>query len=213
MKRIKKEYYFIAVLLILFFIITMFVVKGTADIIDEAAFNELIKIKGSSTTLPLRIITHMASTSGIIILLFITAAIFIKRKCFSDFKYVIVNVGAGFVVMEAIKYIVQRARPAWKWIKQDGFAYPSGHTMIAMMFYGTLILLINKKLDKKYRKPLTILFSLMILLTPVSRVFFGAHYLSDVVASLLLGSIILIITNIVMNKEFNNDKNKDKKSI
>ena len=213
MKRIKKEYYFIAVLLILFIILTMFVVNGSINAIDEATFNNIIKIKTGYVTIPLRVITHLASTTSIIILLFITAGIFIKNKSFSDFKYVIGNVGVGVLLMEVIKHIIKRVRPTWKWIVQGGFSYPSGHTISALLLYGTLILLINKKVNIKYKKPLIIFFTLMIILTGLSRIYFGAHYLSDVVASVLLGSVILIISNIFMNKEFNNDKNKDRKAI
>lgn len=213
MKKLKKEYYFIAVLLVLFGILTMFVIKGNMDMIDEIAFNNVIKIKNTFITEFLRVITHLASTTGIIILLFITAVIFIKKKSFSDFKYVIGNVGIGVILMKVIKHIIKRVRPSWKWIVQGGFSYPSGHTISALLFYGTLMLLVNKKVKGKARKPLLIFFLIMIILTPISRVYFGAHYLSDVVASMLLGSIILVISNIFMNKEFNNDKDKNRKAI
>lgn len=213
MKRIKREYYFIAILLILFGILTMFVVKGSMDIIDETAFNGVIKTKNVFITEFLRVITHLASTTSIIILLFITAGIFIKKKNFSDFKYVIGNVGIGVILMQVIKHIIKRVRPSWKWIIQGGFSYPSGHTISALLLYGTLMLLVNKKVKGNLRVPLMIFLIIMIILTGLSRVYFGAHYLSDVVASILLGIIILIISNIFMNKEFSNDKDKNRKTI
>lgn len=213
MKKIRKEYYFIALLLILFVILTMFVVKGSMDAIDEFTFNNIIKIKTNFITEFLRIITHLASTTSVIVLLFIAAGIFIKKKSFSDFRYVIGNVGIGVILMEVIKHIIKRIRPSWKWIVQGGFSYPSGHTISALLFYGTLMLLVSKKVNGRIRKPLMIFFLTMIILTPISRIYFGAHYLSDVIASMLLGSIILIFSNIFMNKEFNNDKDKSRKTI
>ena len=109
--------------------------------------------------------------------------------------------------------MIKRVRPSWKWIIQGGFSYPSGHTICAFVFYGTLMLLIYKKVKGKYKKPLLIGFSLMIFLTGFSRIYFGAHYLTDVLASVILGLIILIISNMFMNKEFKSDKNKDRKTI
>ena len=50
----------------------------------------------------------------------------------------------------------------------------------------------------------------MIFLISISRIYFGVHYLTDVIASLILGSIILIISNSFMDKEFLNDKNRNK---
>ncbi len=213
MKKIRKEYYFIAILLILFILLTMFVLGGKVDIIDEIVFNNIIKLKGNVITKILYIITSLASTIGIFVLLGITSVTFLRRKVFSDFKYVIGNVLIGVVLMDIIKNIIKRVRPSWKWIAQGGFSYPSGHTISALLLYGTLMLLIYKKVHGKERKPLLICFSLMVILTGLSRIYFGAHYLTDVVASLILGSIILIISNMFMDKEFNNDKNKDRKAI
>lgn len=213
MKKIRKEYYFIAILLILFILLTMFVLGGKVDIIDEIVFNNIIKLKGNVITKILYIITSLASTIGIFVLLGITSVMFLRRKVFSDFKYVIGNVLIGVVLMDIIKNIIKRVRPSWKWIAQGGFSYPSGHTISALLLYGTLMLLIYKKVHGKERKPLLICFSLMVILTGLSRIYFGAHYLTDVVASLILGSIILIISNMFMDKEFNNDKNKDRKAI
>ena len=187
MKKIRKEYYFIAVLLILFILLTIFVVGGKADIIDESFFNNVIKLRGNGITSFLYIITELASTIGIVALLGLTSFIFIKHKAFSDFKYVIANVSIGVVLMQVLKNIFKRVRPSWKWITQGGFSYPSGHTISALLLYGTLMLLVYKKVHGKTRKPLLV--------------------------CLILGSIILIISNMFMNKEFNNDKNKDRKTI
>lgn len=213
MKKIRKEYYFIAILLILFILLTIFVVGGKVDIIDESVFNNVIKLKGNVITKFLYVITELASTIGIFALLGITSVIFLRHKAFSDFKYVIANVSIGVVLMSVIKNIIKRVRPSWKWIVQGGFSYPSGHTISALLLYGTLMLLVYKKVHGKVRKPLLICFSLMIILTGLSRIYFGAHYLTDVVASLILGSIILIISNMFMNKEFSNDKNRSNKTI
>ena len=212
MKKINKEYYFVAVLLILFVILTMFVVSGNADIIDEKVFNSIILIKNKPLSVFLRIITNIGSTVGVIALLGVTAYIFMKKKIFSDFKYVIINVGLGVILMKTIKDIVKRVRPAWKWITQGGFSFPSGHTISALLLYGTLLLLVYKKVKGKYRKPLIIFFTVMIILIGFSRIYFGVHYLSDVIGGYILGLAILLVSNVFMNKEFSkNDKNKIKK--
>ena len=213
MKKIRKEYYFIAVLLILFFVLTLLVASNKTIKLDESVFNKLILIKNKPTTESLRVITHLASTIGIIVIGGIIGAVFLVRKKLSDFKYVVINVVLGAGSMYVIKHFIKRVRPSWKWIVQDGFSYPSGHTICAMLLYGTLILLVAKRIKGKKRNILIALLSLMIVLTGVSRIYFGAHYLTDVVASVILGSIILIVSNMFMNKEFNIDKDKTKKAI
>lgn len=210
MKKIKKEYYFIGLLLISFIILTFFVISGKTEFIDASSFNVIINIKSGFITKFLYVITTLGSTVGVISIMIITGLVFLKNKSFSDMKYVVANVGIGVILMQVLKHIIKRARPAWKWIVQGGFSYPSGHTISTLLLYGTLILIVNKKLDKKYSFPLTIFFSLMIILTGISRIYFGAHYMTDVLASFILGAIILIISNMFMSKEFNNDKDKIK---
>lgn len=213
MKKVKKEYYFIAILLICFIALTFFVTAGKTSMLDEAFFKRVISFENSTITKVLYIITSLGSTVGVVALLIITGIIFLRKKSFSDFKYVAINVGLGVVLMQVLKSIIRRVRPSWKWIVQGGFSYPSGHTISALLFYGTLILLVNKKVKGKTRKILISIFSLMIILTGLSRIYFGVHFLTDVIASLILGTIILIISNEFMNREFNSDKNKINKTV
>lgn len=210
MKKIKKEYIFISVLLILFFILTMFVVSGKTSILDEKFFGSIIGLENNILTKVLYVVTNIGSTLGVIIVLILLAVLFMRKKNLSDFKYVVSNVCVGVILMKILKHIVKRVRPSWKWIVQGGFSYPSGHTISAILLYGTLILLVNKKLNSKYKKYIIAFLSAMIFLISISRIYFGVHYLTDVIASLILGSIILIISNVFMNKEFVYDKNKNR---
>ena len=164
MKRIKKEYYLIAVLLILFGILTLFVINNLTNNLDTFLFNSIIKIKNNPLSKVLYAITMIGSELGVLSVLILTLIIFFRIKKLSYIKYVIINVGLGAILMESIKHIVKRIRPSWKWIVQGGFSYPSGHTISALLLYGTLILLVYKFMKGKKRDLLIIFFTLMILL-------------------------------------------------
>ncbi len=209
MKKVRKEYYFISILLILFMFLTIFVISGKTSFLDESFFNNIIKLENNFLTKVLYVITNIGSTIGVILVLIILIGLFAKRKILSDFKYVLCNVSIGVILMQVLKHIIKRVRPSWKWIKQAGFSYPSGHTISAILLYGTLILLVHKKVNGKYKKPIILFLSLMIFFISISRIYFGVHYLTDVIASILLGTVILIISNIFMDKEFSSDKNKN----
>lgn len=210
LSKIKKEYYLIAILLVLFGILTLFVINNLTDNIDLFLYNLLIKIKNDPLSKILYVITMIGSEIGVISVLVLTVIIFYKRKKLSYIKYVIINVGIGAIIMEVLKHLIKRIRPSWKWIVQGGFSYPSGHTISALLLYGTLILLVYKLLKGKRRNLLIMFFTFMIIFIALSRIYFGAHYFTDVLASFMLGTIILIISNIFINKEIENDKNKTK---
>lgn len=213
-RTIKKKYVLIAILLMLFLILTDLVITGKMDVLDKYLFDLLIKLKCTPLSNVLYVITQIGSSIGVIVVLLISLIPFIKTKKLSDFKYVLINTILGVLLMKGIKEIVRRVRPSWKWIKQGGYSYPSGHTISAVLLYGTLLLIVSKNVHGKLRKPLIVFLSIMMFLIPISRIYFGVHYLTDVLASVILGSIILIITSIIMDKEYYiHDKNKNRKTI
>lgn len=213
-KITKRKVVLIVILLVLFFILTGLVVTGKMDVLDKSLFELLIKLKCKPLTNVLYVITEIGSTIGVIIVLITSLISFIKTKKLSDFKYVLMNTIIGVLLMKGIKEIVRRVRPSWKWIKEGGYSYPSGHTISAVLLYGTLLLIVSKNVQGKLRKPLIAFLSIMMILIPISRIYFGVHYLTDVLASVILGFIILIITSIIMDKEYYiRDKNKNRKTI
>lgn len=213
MKKNKKEYFLLAILMICFIILTMFVVFDKTFTVDKYIFDNLINIKNDLLTKILYSLTKIGSLVGVMVILIITMFMFLKRKKLSYFKYVLINVLLGTVVMEILKNIIKRIRPSWKWIVQGGFSYPSGHTISAVLLYGTLMLLVNKLIKDKNKNVLTIFFACLMILIPLSRIYFGVHYFTDVMAGYIIGFIILIISNIFINKEVEHDKNKNRKEI
>ena len=107
-----------------------------------------------------------------------------------------------------VKHIIRRSRPdVLKLIKQGGFSFPSGHSMIAVCMYGYLIYTVNKRFTNKYLKFISI-FMLVVLIISIglSRVYVGVHYISDVIAGYIL-ALILLILYIELTEKFINRGN------
>ena len=68
-------------------------------------------------------------------------------------------------------------------------SFPSGHTLTAVAVYGLIAVL----LWQRGHRFLAILSAIWVLLIALSRVYLGAHYPSDVLASLALGTILIIL--------------------
>lgn len=69
----------------------------------------------------------------------------------------------------------------------EGFAYPSGHATLATATYGFLAILLARDVRPPYRLAIYIIASLLILLIAFSRLYLGAHWLTDVIGGMLLG--------------------------
>lgn len=75
-----------------------------------------------------------------------------------------------------------------------GFSFPSGHTQIATTTYGGLALVYRK------RKWLMTLFACLVVLVAFSRMYLGVHYLSDVLASLVINGVLISVIYYFMNR-------------
>jgi membrane-associated phospholipid phosphatase len=66
------------------------------------------------------------------------------------------------------------------------FGVPSGHTSLAVSYWGALAILFKKKW-------LTVFTASLVLLTMISRIYLAQHFLADVLAGLLIGLIPLFL--------------------
>jgi membrane-associated phospholipid phosphatase len=105
-----------------------------------------------------------------------------------------------FAFLELIKLIVHRARPVNSLVTESTFSFPSGHALMAVVFFGMLLFLFEHHIHKKKTKILlTILDVLLILMIGISRIYLNIHWFSDVIASFALGSSLIVFYMLKIN--------------
>jgi undecaprenyl-diphosphatase len=100
------------------------------------------------------------------------------------------SVFGGMLLNKILKYVFHRARPQFTnpILSLDSYSFPSGHTMMATVLYGVLAAyLVSETTDPRRRALVVIAASFMIVLVGFSRIYLGAHYLSDVLAAMAEG--------------------------
>jgi undecaprenyl-diphosphatase len=99
---------------------------------------------------------------------------------------VALSVAGGLALNVLLKHAFERARPRFddSLVSLDSYSFPSGHTAAATVFYGVLAaFLVSRYRQKRLRALIVVGAIAAIMLVAFSRIYLGAHYLSDVVAA------------------------------
>ena len=198
MKKALKITTFIIAILISAIIFYLLFTKNT--FIDDKIYKVLAKYITNTNTSIAKIFTFLGSTLFITILCVLS--LIPKKTRFS----VVINTLIAVGISQALKRIIRRARPIGvALIKETGFSFPSGHSMVGFAFYGFIIYLIYKsKLNKTLKVLLIALFSLLIISIGLSRIYLGVHHATDVIGGFALGYICLYIFIEFIYKKFFN---------
>lgn len=103
-------------------------------------------------------------------------------------------IAGAFLLNETLKQHFRRPRPQVLWSIGDEhtFSFPSGHSLFAVVLYGTLAYIALHRVGPKARRPgLIALALLMPLGIGTSRVYLGMHFPTDVIAGWLAGAVWL----------------------
>jgi len=101
--------------------------------------------------------------------------------------YWLAAVGFGFLASLILKYSLQLPRPDIGLSGLGPYGFPSGHTLRATVIFGFLSVVIARAITPLHRWLPYGLAALLVLLVALSRLYLGAHWFSDVMASLSLG--------------------------
>src|SRR2546423_746003 len=148
----------------------------------------------------LRGITEFGSSEWIAIVLSIAVLFFVFKRWWPSLLMMVVAVPGGMLLNEGIKILVHRHRPfvdGW-FVDWSGYSFASGHTIGATLLYGQPALFIIPMM--KNRGGRMLVFStatFVIVLVGFSRIALGAHYLTDVLGGMFLGTSWLTLCLLV----------------
>jgi membrane-associated phospholipid phosphatase len=134
-----------------------------------------------------------------VLMVSVVAAFCAARKKWTEAVFVVATLSA-FLLDGALKVLVGRPRPPQAGMNLSGlffpvnqYAYPSGHVLFYVVFFGFLAYLSWKHLAGRLRWISVSVCMVLIVLIGPSRVLLGQHWASDVIGSYIIGTFWLII--------------------
>jgi membrane protein DedA with SNARE-associated domain/membrane-associated phospholipid phosphatase len=136
------------------------------------------------------LITRLGSTAVVSGITSLMALFLLWRRQWYGLLALIVTVPGGMVLNGLLKDAFDRARPHFTnpLVTLSSYSFPSGHTMAATVLYGVLAAFAVWTFRAWRWRVLAVLIAVFLLvLVGFSRLYLGAHYLSDVLGAIAEG--------------------------
>ncbi len=138
--------------------------------------------------------TFMGSTPAIPLLLLAAGLGLIAIRRRREALFLVAAIGGSFALNQLLKLVVHRPRPQLAWAQvQPEFSFPSGHTQNGLVFYLALALIVWVIAGRRAGVVAVAAAAILAVLIGVSRIYFGFHYLTDVVGGYFAGLAWLLI--------------------
>jgi membrane protein DedA with SNARE-associated domain/membrane-associated phospholipid phosphatase len=167
--------------------------------IDDSVFQFLQGLRNPRMDRIMVIITTLGSAAATLPLIIAVTAWLAWRRDWRTIGYWVAAYGFGELLVEVLKLVLHRPRPMNVSIGLQFYSFPSGHATMSAVTYGFLAVLIGRELRPNGRLAAAIIAAVLITSISFSRLYLGAHWLSDVVAGISLGLLWVALLAIAYN--------------
>lgn len=161
---------------------------------DSWALNFIYPTQVDFSTKIFKIITIFGEWWVILAITAIFSSILIiKRKNIHTFILWLIVLGTTADTF-ILKKLIHRTRPLDMLVSENSFSFPSAHGALSIALYGFIIYLVWQSAMSKTIKVISaVLGTIFVFLIGFSRIYLGAHYLSDVIGGYVLGAFWLAL--------------------
>jgi membrane-associated phospholipid phosphatase len=159
---------------------------------DLSVFHWMDDIRNGVLTLLARFLNVLGGGIVTIPLRIIVAAWLLVRTRWRAFANWVITWAAAELIVSAAKTFFHRGRPPDPLVEVVGFSFPSGHAVAGAAIAVALVLVLMPAGPARRRWELAAIAFAFVMAT--SRVYLNAHWFSDVVAGVLLGTGVALGT-------------------
>lgn len=166
---------------------------------DTAIHTWAVSERRSGATSFFTLMSTIGGPPALIVMVVVVSIALLLTHRYRWFVYLAVTAGGESLLNMELKRYFARARPdVAEMLRQaQGYSFPSGHAMGSTVVFGALsYLAFRTATDWRWKSAALALADTLILAVALSRVYLGVHWISDVAAGIVIGSVWLTTTTL-----------------
>jgi len=132
-------------------------------------------------------VTELGDAQVLLPVILVALAWFLGWRLWLTAGYWLAAIGVAEVLAKVLKVALHRPRPGAFYGGIEQFSFPSGHATMSVVVYGFLAFLLCRNTGAGLRKAVIALTVMLVGLVMFSRLYLGAHWLSDVLGGSSFG--------------------------
>lgn len=195
----KTTFHVAGTLFLFLFFILGYIVKYRINLLSEfdQTITKIIRTPYPDWNHYQLFITKFGNVLTVIVVFLLVLAVLWWKKKQLELIWLTTNfVMIAGVVNPLIKLFVRRLRPTLPHLViEHSYSFPSGHSAVSMILYGTLLFLLPTLIKKKgIATLLQLLLAFIIVSVGASRIYLGVHFPSDILGGYFLSLSWLFLT-------------------
>lgn len=194
MKERRKRilFYVLGGILLGFILLTLMVSLFPVSMLDREFSEEIQENQHPLLDSLMKVISWPGSAPQSLFIVLSTSLIFLLFKRKREALFITFTLLSG-LISRSLKILIDRPRPTDDLVRIVEHAkhqsFPSGHVLFYVIYLGFLIVLMNqlKDIHRGLRITVMVISALLIFTIPISRIYLGAHWFTDVLGSAMLG--------------------------
>ena len=133
---------------------------------------------------------------ALVVIVAVAVILYARRRQWHEATAVFTSAVGASLLNVVLKSIFHRGRPEYasEFITGVSWSFPSGHAMSSAAAYGMIAYLVCAQITGRWQRVSIVATTCAVVgLVAFSRIYLGVHYLSDVVAGLLAGSVWMLV--------------------
>lgn len=140
--------------------------------------------------------TALGGVTLVVLFTSLTVVFLLIQRQLHNALYLMTTMIGGWLLSSTLKVLIARPRPdiVEHLVHVNDLSFPSGHSMLSAVLYGTLAIIAVQYLRSEAAKNYVVIVATMVvLLVGLSRIILGVHFPTDVIAGWCLGFAWVVI--------------------